>query len=93
MIPVWKGKPSVTGYGAATVFVDHASHFINISMAKSTGGKEAVEAKQKFERQCLDSDVKVKRYRADNGVYATKHFKAACDAQGQGLSLCGVNAH
>ena len=41
----------------------------------------------------MDGGVKVKRYRADNGVYAYKRFKAACNAQGQKLSLCGVNAH
>ena len=60
MIPVWKGKPSRKGYKAATIFVDHASRFLNISMALSTGGEEAVASKQKFEKQCKDSGVEVK---------------------------------
>ena len=93
MVATWKGKPIKKQYNVATVFVDHASRFIHLSMAHSTGGQEAVAAKRKFERQAADRDVRIKKYRADNGVFATKEFKAACEQLEQRLSLCGVNAH
>ena len=49
MIPTWKGMPTTKTYKAATIFVDHASHFISLSLCQSTGGDEALEAKLKFE--------------------------------------------
>ena len=32
MIPTWKGMPTTKNYKAATVFVDHASHFISFPL-------------------------------------------------------------
>ena len=92
MIATRKGKPTKKQYKVATIFVDHASRFTHISMSQSTGGEEAVQAKRKFERQAHDRGVKVKRYRADYGVFECKKFKDYCDALEHDLSLCGVNA-
>ena len=50
MIPTWKGMPTMKNYKAATIFVDHASCFISLSLCQSTGGDKALEAKLNFER-------------------------------------------
>ena len=68
-IPIMKGKPSTSNYGAATLFVDHASRFLHLSLHCSTGAQEAIEAKHKFERAATEHGVTIKEYCADNGVY------------------------
>jgi hypothetical protein len=42
-IPVWKGKPSNLSYGAASLFIDHASNKVHLGLHHSTGSAEAVE--------------------------------------------------
>ena len=44
MIPTWKGTPTMKTYKAATIFVDHASSLISLSLCQSTGGDEALKA-------------------------------------------------
>ena len=50
-VPTWKGKPTKRKYGAAIVFVDHASKWIFINLNESTGSEEALKAKLCFERE------------------------------------------
>ena len=88
-----KGKPSTSNYGVATLFVDHASRFLHLSLHCSTGAQEAIEAKHKFERAATEHGVTIKEYHADNGVYQSKLFRASCDTQNQKITFCGVNAH
>ena len=92
-IPIMKGKPSTSNYGAATLFVDHASRFLHLSLHCSTGAQEAIKAKHKFERTVTKDGITIKEYHADNGVSQSKLFQASCDIQDQKITFCGVNAH
>ena len=37
--------------------------------------------------------MKIKKYHADNGIFAPQAFKEECDLKGQGYSFSGVGAH
>ena len=89
---VWKGKNSTTFYQACTCFVDHASNKVHISLNYSTGAEEAIASKHRFEKMASENQVQIKKYHADNGIYAFKTFKAACDVLNQQYDFSGVGA-
>jgi hypothetical protein len=88
-----KGNLTRRRYRVATAFVDHFSGLSYVHPQTSTNAKETLEAKAAFERYCESFGVQVRHYQCDNGIFAGNEFRAACDAQQQGLSFCGVNAH
>jgi hypothetical protein len=59
----------------------------------STGGAEAVEGKQKFEQFANTQGVKIKAYRADNGIMAKKEYMHSIEINQQTITLSGVNNH
>jgi hypothetical protein len=59
----------------------------------STGGTEAVQGKQKFEHLAASYGVKIKAYRADNGIMAKKEFLQNAENCQQSITLSGVNNH
>ncbi len=65
---------------------------MHITLNFSTGAEEAVESKRRFERMASDYNVQIKKYHADNGVYASKVFKSSCDALNQTYDFSGVGA-
>jgi hypothetical protein len=92
-VPTHRGRPSLTRYIGATVFVDHFSDFTYVHLMTALDAPATVEAKLAFER-VLDSHGAVARhYHADNGLFDTAVFKASINKAGQTLSFCGVNAH
>jgi hypothetical protein len=80
-------------YNSATVFVDHFSRLSYVHLQRSTGGEETLEAKRAFERFAERNGVQVLNYHADNGRFQETLFLADCARRGQGVTLCGVNAH
>ena len=93
MIPTWKRIPTTKTYKSATMFVDHAIHFISLSLCQSTGGDKALEAKLKFERLAKESGVIIHKFRSDNRVFTSNKFKQSLEAAGQEIMFCRVNAH
>jgi len=91
-IPVLKGRPSTSSYHACTFFTDHTSNKVHISLHHSTGAEEALEAKRRFEQIADESNVKIKAYHCDNGVYATSLFKSSCEILNQRFNFSGVGA-
>jgi hypothetical protein len=89
----YKGKPTTAKYHAASVYVDHASHYTFIKCHYSTGSQEAIEGKQRFEQLAALHGVKIKSYRADNGIMACHDFIQHVTMNQQAISHCGVNAH
>jgi hypothetical protein len=75
------------------LFYDHASRFLHFTPHHSTGAEEAIVAKRHFEHLASTHNRTIKRYHADNGVFTTKLFRDACQAQNQNLTFCGVDAH
>ncbi len=93
MIPIWKGKPTNATYHAVTLFVDHASRYQYLEMHQYTGADEAVAVKEKFERHAKGCGVKINKFRADNGVFATNKWRQSLIAGNQVITYCRVNAH
>jgi hypothetical protein len=54
---------------------------------------ELINSKTKFERFAGKFNVKIKRIRADNGVYSSTPFQLACEASQQELTFCAVGGH
>jgi hypothetical protein len=92
-VDVFKGKPATAKYHAASVYVDHASRYTYIKCHFSTGSQEALEGKYRFEQMAATHGVKVKAYRADNGIMACHDFVQHVNVNQQTISYCGVNAH
>jgi hypothetical protein len=91
-VAVWKGTPSKRYYHACTFFTDHASNKVHITLNYSTGAEEAVASKHRFERMATENGISIKKYRGDNGVYATYLFKSSCEALNQAQDFSGVGA-
>ena len=77
----------------ATVFVDHASCWVNVHLVKDATGDLTLEANNAFERDCMTRNVVPKHYHADNGRLAENSFKEDCVRKMQNLNFCGVGAH
>jgi hypothetical protein len=93
LIPTFKGSPTTSFYHAGTLLVDHASRLLYFTPHISTGAKEAISAKHQFELFASGFNRQIKRYHADNGIFATKLFRESCTRNKQQLSFCGVDAH
>lgn len=92
-IPTWKGRPTTRKYQCASVYADHASEYINLTLHESTGAQEALQGKARLERFSAEHGVKINHFRSDNGVCVTKAYKNAVQASNQTIDFCGVNAH
>jgi len=88
-----KGKLTKRRYGAATIFVDHASRLSYVHLQSRVTAEETVEAKRAFEAYARSHGVIVKHYHADNGRFAENLFMSAVAESGQTISFCGVSAH
>ena len=88
-----KGKLTKRRYGAATIFVDHASRLSYVHLQSRVTAEETVEAKKAFEAYARSHGVIVKHYHADNGRFAENLFMSAVAESGQTISFCGVSAH
>ena len=62
----------------ATVFVDYASRWVKVHLMKDATGDSTLEAKNSFERDCMNRNVVPKHYHADNGRFAENSFKEDC---------------
>lgn len=59
----------------------------------STGGTEQVEGKQCFEQLAHSHGIKIKAYRADNGIMAKREYLIQAELNEQKISLAGINPH
>jgi hypothetical protein len=80
-------------HSVATIFVDQASGIDIVYPQESTSAKDTLAAKQAFERFAKQHNVTIKHYHCDNGIFASKKFRAAVDTASQTMTFCGVNAH
>jgi hypothetical protein len=88
-----KGRLTNARYGVATIFVDHYSRLGYVHLQASTSSKDTLTAKRAFEVFARDHGVTIKHYHADNGRFIDNAWKGALDAENQGITYCGVNAH
>jgi hypothetical protein len=92
-VDTYQGKPTTARYHAASLYMDHASRFMYLKCHYSTGGAEAVDGKQQFEQFANTQGVKIKAYRADNGIMAKREYMASIELNQQKITLSGVNNH
>jgi hypothetical protein len=88
-----KGRLTKKRYGAATIFVDHASCLSYVHFQQRISSDETVEAKRAFEAYARSHGVTIKHYHADIGRFADNAFMQLVAESGQTLSFCRVNAH
>jgi hypothetical protein len=80
-------------YLYACMFVDHYSDFTYIHLMKDQNGEGALEAKEAFEAYSAAHGIEVKRYHADNGIFACAQWKEHCFKSHQLLTYATIGAH
>jgi hypothetical protein len=83
LIPTFRGSPTTEKYHAGTLFVNHASRFLHFTPHVSTGSREALNAKHRFELLAFHHNRSIKCYHTDNGIFASKDFCQSCLQQKQ----------
>ena len=76
-----------------TLFVDSISKKIHVHFQTSTNAAQTLQGKHRFERQAQQFDVKIKNFRADNGIFRSKEFRDDLEIHEQDVTYCGVGAH
>ena len=80
-------------FTAGTAFVGHASDYVYTHFQIDQSTDASITAKEAFERNMAQVSVTVKRYHADNGIFASKGFVLHIEASNQHIDDCGVGAH
>ena len=93
LVATMAGRPTHQRYTVVTVFVDHATGFSFVHFQKSSNAEETTEGKEIFERYAASFGHKIRHYHADNGIFASKAWRAHCIMQKQGLSFAAVGGH
>ena len=79
-------------YGA-TVFTDHFSRFIYVTLFQGLINEETLQAKHEYKRLLAKFGHQVKAYQADNSRFNSKLFSDNYLTAKQKLTFCGVGAH
>jgi hypothetical protein len=81
-------------YKVATIFLDHFSGLSYVHLQDPPRERRRyLQAKRAFEAYTASFGVVIVNYHADNGRFAERLFLDHAALNGQGVSLCGVNAH
>jgi hypothetical protein len=81
------------GYSCGTLFVDHASGKLFNFCQYSTNAVETIPSKRRLESLAQQEGNSIKKYHADNGVFASNAFKEDCASLDQRYLFSGVGAH
>jgi hypothetical protein len=91
-LPHTFGKERI-GYSCGTLFVDHASGKLFNFCQFSNNASETINSKRHLESLAMQDGIAIKKYHADNGIFASNSFKGECDILKQEYSFSGVSAH
>ena len=80
-------------FGGGSLAVDHASKRVFIHHQTSLDASHTLVGKRLLERDARDVGVTIKRYHADNGIFASAEFKADCELKEQRLTFSASNSH
>ena len=80
-------------FGGGNLAVDHASKRVFIHHQTSLDASHTLVGKRLLERDARDVGVTIKRYHADNGIFASAEFKADCELKEQRLTFSASNSH
>ena len=93
LIPQSKGIVTNDNFSAGTVFVDYASDYVYTHFQVDQSTESAIAAKEAFERNMAQVGVTVKRYHADNGIFASRGFVSHVEQSNPHIEYCGVGAY
>jgi hypothetical protein len=92
-IPTSKCLPTSQRYKYVNLWVDHYSKYIYPMFHSSKHVLELVKSKEEFETFASHYNVRIRRIRADNGVYSSQPIQISCDKGSQELTFCVVGGH
>ena len=93
LIAQMTGILTMKRYNYVTIYVDQSTRLGYVYLQKSATAEETIKGKIAFELFCMNNNVKVKAYHADNGIFKAKVWVNHCNANNQTLTFAGVNAH
>ena len=67
------------------IFKDHASKKFFAEFQKSTGVDETIKSKRRVEAEAHQHNIKIKKFRADNGIFKSSAFKEDVNKLGQAI--------
>ena len=70
-IPTTKGLPTAKRYRYCNFWIDHYSKFIFPTFHETKAVVELIASKQAFQDFAARYQIKIKKIRADNGVYSS----------------------
>ena len=80
-------------YSGGTIFVDHATQYIDLHCQVFLGGSDTIRSKELHELKASEHGIQVKTYHGENGGFKSKIFKDDINKGNQHLTLSGVGAH
>ena len=86
------GTRATDMYHGGTVYVDHASGYVQVKHQVSLGANDSVKAKLQFERDSMLNGVYVQNCHTDNGTFTSKEFLEHLYSGKQGIRFSGVGA-
>ena len=75
-----------------TIFVDHASGYIDVRHQPTLSATDTIRSKLEFETEAENCNVQVRSYHTDNEVFTARDFYNEFLNENQSLSLNGVGA-
>ena len=87
------GRSDRTPIRYCTLFRDNSSRMMFAHMQSNTNAVQTLEGKSKFERFCRSQGVFVKKYRADNGVFASNTCVQDIKQNQQSISYSCTGVH
>ena len=94
LVPRMDSKHTKDRIVAGCVFFDHVSGHSYTHLQTSVDNTQTIEAKRAYERFAQSHGVNLKRFHADNGIFAELKFRNEIDATPhQSITYCAVGAH
>ena len=88
-----KGSDS-SRYCGGCIFVDHSSGFIHVEFQSSLSSHDTLQAKEKFDKVCMDSGIVIQKFMSDNGTaFTSKQFQDHLAQFQQVSKFAGAGAH
>ena len=87
------GRNNKTKIVCFTIFVDSISKKIFVEFQTSTNSQQTLAGKHRMELNAKHHGVKIKHFRADNGIFKAAEIKIDIEKKQQRISFCGVGAH
>ena len=94
LVPRMDSKHTKERITSGCVFFDNVTGHSYTHLQTSVDNKQTIEAKRAYEKYAETHGVTLRRFHADNGIFAEKPFRDEIEnSPGQSITFCGVGAH